>query len=74
MSYRGRWLWKDNFSRVLTGEQRPDSGVIELGDTILMGVYDQLGLKIDVPELPMLEFVVDQVHSFRRLPARHDGC
>jgi ABC transport system ATP-binding/permease protein len=47
----------------LTGEQSPDSGVVETGDTIKMGVYDQLGIKIDNPEQTVLEFVLEQVQS-----------
>jgi len=51
------------FVRVLTGEQTPDSGTVKVGDTILLGVYDQLGLKVEDPEQTVLEFVLDCVRA-----------
>lgn len=45
----------------MTGQQKPDSGTVVLGDTIVMGVYDQLGLTIEDPEQTVLEFVVERV-------------
>ena len=32
---------------MLTGEQSPDSGIVEAGETIKLGVYDQMGIKIE---------------------------
>lgn len=52
-----------SFIKVLTSEQRPDSGVVEQGETIVIGVYDQMGIKIDNPEQTVLEFVLEQVQS-----------
>ena len=54
---------KSTFLRVITGEQPVDSGTIELGETIVLGVYDQMGLQIDNEEKTMLEFVVEEVNS-----------
>lgn len=52
---------KSTFTRILTSAQSIDSGEIELGETIVLGVYDQMG--IDVPEdaTTVMEFVQDQV-------------
>lgn len=47
--------------RVLTGEQPIDSGTIEKGETIVMGVYDQTGLRVDDPEMTVLQFVMESV-------------
>jgi ATP-binding cassette subfamily F protein uup len=43
----------------------PDSGEIEIGDTVVLGVYDQLGLKFDptAESQTVMEFVIDQVQS-----------
>ena len=47
----------------MTGEQPPDSGTIEVGDTIVLGVYDQLGLSIDDPTQTVLDFVLTRVQE-----------
>jgi ABC transport system ATP-binding/permease protein len=47
----------------LTGEQVPDSGIVEAGDTIKLGVYDQMGIKIENPEQTVLDFVLEQVQA-----------
>ena len=47
----------------MTGEQPPDSGIIEVGDTIVLGVYDQLGLSIDDPTQTVLDFVLTRVQE-----------
>ena len=52
-----------SFLRVLTGEVPPDSGTIEVGDTIVLGVYDQLGLVIDDPTQTVLDFVLSRVQE-----------
>lgn len=54
---------KTTFIRVLTGEQPPDNGIIDVGDTIVLGMYDQLGIKIDDPEQTVLNFVLDRVND-----------
>ena len=47
----------------MTGEQPPDSGIIDVGDTIVLGVYDQLGLSIDDPTQTVLDFVLTRVQE-----------
>ena len=51
--------------KLLTGDIVPDSGVIDIGDTIVFGVYDQLGLKFEdgMEQKTVLEFVIEQVQS-----------
>jgi ABC transport system ATP-binding/permease protein len=58
-------IGKTTFTKIITGEQPPDSGFIETGDTVVLGVYDQLGLKFDpiAEQQTLLEFVVDQVQA-----------
>lgn len=34
-----------------------------LGETIVLGVYDQMGITIDNPEQTILEFFLERVHS-----------
>lgn len=47
----------------MTGEQVPDSGLVEAGDTIKLGVYDQMGIKIENPDQTVLDFVLEQVQA-----------
>jgi len=56
-------IGKTTFTKLLTGELAPDAGEVEIGDTVVMGVYDQLGLKFDAraEQQTVLEFVVEQV-------------
>lgn len=56
---------KTSFVKLLTGENTPNSGIIEIGDTVVLGVYDQLGLKFEdgMEQKTVLEFVMDQVRS-----------
>lgn len=54
---------KTTFIRVLTGQQPPDSGNIESGETIVMGVYDQRGIRITNPEMTVLQYVVESVQG-----------
>lgn len=56
---------KTTFTKLITGQQPADSGMIEIGDTVVLGVYDQLGLKFDpmAEQQTLLEFVVEQVQS-----------
>lgn len=48
---------------MLTKELAPDSGQVERGDTVVLGVYDQLGIKIDEPDQTALEYVVSCVQA-----------
>jgi ATP-binding cassette subfamily F protein uup len=58
-------IGKTTFIKMITGEQPADSGEIEIGDTVVLGVYDQLGLNFDesVEGQTVMEFVNDQVRS-----------
>jgi ATP-binding cassette subfamily F protein uup len=58
-------IGKTTFLKLITGELPPDSGEIELGETVVLGVYDQLGLKFDArtEQQTVLEYVVDQVQA-----------
>jgi ABC transport system ATP-binding/permease protein len=49
--------------RVLTGQQPPDSGEIEVGETVVLGVYDQMGIKIENPEQTVLDYVLECVQA-----------
>jgi ATP-binding cassette subfamily F protein uup len=54
---------KTTFVNVLTGQQPADSGEIEVGDTIVLGLYEQLGIQLEDKTQTVLEFVVDRVQS-----------
>jgi len=51
---------KSTFVRVLSGLQEVDSGKLEVGETIVMGIYDQMGLEVEHDETVM-QFVLDRV-------------
>lgn len=40
-------IGKSTFIKVLTGQQEIDSGEIETGETVIFGIYDQMGVEID---------------------------
>lgn len=56
---------KTTFTKLLTGELAPTSGKVEIGETVVMGNYDQLGLKFDetAESQTVLEYVLDQIYS-----------
>lgn len=56
---------KTTFTKLITGELPPTAGEIEIGDTVVLGVYDQLGLKFDesMEQKTVMEYVMDQVRS-----------
>lgn len=49
----------------MTGELEPNTGEVEIGETVVLGVYDQLGLKFDevAEKQTVLEYVVDQIQA-----------
>lgn len=55
--------FQTSFIKVLTGEILPDSGHVEAGETIKLGVYDQMGITIENPEQTVLDFVLQQVQA-----------
>jgi len=56
---------KTTFTKLITGELETNSGIVDVGDTVVLGVYDQLGLKFDAvaESQTVMEFVVDQVQA-----------
>ena len=57
---------KTTFLKVLTGELPFDSGTIDTGETVVMGVYDQLGLQLGEEEqkkMTVLDFVLENVQA-----------
>jgi ATP-binding cassette subfamily F protein uup len=57
---------KSTFIRVLSGAQPIDSGEIVQGETVVMAVYDQMGIQFKADDQTVLEFVLESVQS-------HDG-
>jgi len=47
---------------VLTQEQAVDSGQVEFGETVVFGIYDQMGLVFPKDE-KVLDFVKDRVEA-----------
>jgi ABC transport system ATP-binding/permease protein len=63
---------KTTFLKVLTGELPFESGTRDVGETIVMGVYDQLGLKLTEEEqkqLTVLDFVMEKVQAHQEANA-----
>jgi len=54
---------KSSFIRSLTGDQSIDSGTIELGETVVFGVYDQMGIPFLDEEQSCLDFVKERVEA-----------
>ena len=54
---------KTTFVKILSGDLLVDSGDIERGETIVMGVYDQTGIMIEDPEMTVLQFVMESVQG-----------
>jgi len=58
---------KSTFLRILSNQQALDSGRIEQGETIVMGVYDQMGLRVNYDQYDetttVMEFVLEQVQN-----------
>jgi ATP-binding cassette subfamily F protein uup len=53
---------KSTFIKVLTGQQEIDSGEIELGETVVFGIYDQMGINID-EDKRVLDFMKERVEA-----------
>lgn len=60
---RANGVGKTTLVNTIIGKQTPQSGEVEIGDTIVLGVYDQKGIHIDDPTKTVLEFVVEEVQS-----------
>ncbi|MGP1436342.1 MAG: ABC-F family ATP-binding cassette domain-containing protein [Phocaeicola sp.] len=59
---------KSTFIKMLIGEEKPDSGVIEVGETVRFGYYSQDGLKFDEQMR-----VVDIVQQYAEVIVLNDG-
>jgi ATP-binding cassette subfamily F protein uup len=55
-------IGKSTFIKVLTGQQTIDSGEIETGDTVVFGIYDQMGIEMDEDQRVM-DFVKQRVEA-----------
>ncbi len=55
-------LGKSTFIKVLTGQQQIDSGEIETGETVVFGIYDQMGVEIDENQRVM-DYVKQRVEA-----------
>jgi len=51
---------KSTFLNMLCGRQQPDSGLITPGETVVFGVYDQMGMKLEEDQRVM-DFVKQRV-------------
>ena len=65
LNYNCASVGKTTFTKLLTGELQPNDGEVVVGETVVLGVYDQLGLKFDetAEKQTVLEFVVDQIQN-----------
>ncbi|KAL7580256.1 hypothetical protein ACA910_012993 [Epithemia clementina (nom. ined.)] len=54
---------KTTFVKVVSGEIPFDSGTIDMGETIVMGLYDQKGVEVNDRDQTVLEFVLEAVQS-----------
>jgi ATP-binding cassette subfamily F protein uup len=54
---------KTTFIRMLTGGQSIDSGTIDSGETVVFGVYDQMGIPVLDEEQSCLDFVKERVEA-----------
>lgn len=55
-------IGKSTFIKVLTGQQEIDSGEIETGETVVFGIYDQMGIQMDENQRVM-DFVKQRVDA-----------
>ena len=55
-------IGKSTFIKVLTGQQPIDSGDIETGETVVFGIYDQMGIDMDENQRVM-DFVKQRVEA-----------
>ena len=53
---------KTSFIKIITEQQALDSGEIELGETVIFGIYDQMGIEIDGTK-KVLDFMKERVEA-----------
>jgi ATP-binding cassette subfamily F protein uup len=54
---------KSTFIRMLAGEQAVDSGEIVTGETVVFGVYDQMGIEIEDEDQRLMDYVKEKVEA-----------
>mmetsp|Transcript_16704 Transcript_16704/g.36341 ORF Transcript_16704/g.36341 Transcript_16704/m.36341 type:complete len:530 (+) Transcript_16704:28-1617(+) len=54
---------KSTFIKCLTGSQPIDSGSIDTGETVVFGIYDQLGLDIEDEDQRVMDYVKEKVEA-----------
>eukprot|EP01082_Thalassiosira_pseudonana_P001780 g671.t1 g671 contig10:503412-506258(-) len=54
---------KSTFVKIITEQQAIDSGSIEAGETVVFGLYDQMGIPFLNEQQTVLDFVKDRVES-----------
>ena len=59
---------KSTFIKMLIGEENPDSGTIEVGETVRFGYYSQEGLKFDEQMK-----IIDVIRQYAEVIALNDG-
>ena len=54
---------KSTFIKILMGEQKPDSGTLDIGETVRFGYYSQEGLKFH-EQMKVIDVVQDFAEVF----------
>jgi len=54
---------KSSFIKILTGLQPIDSGSIEIGETVVFGTYDQMGLHIEQEDQRVMDYMKETVEA-----------
>ena len=64
---------KSTLLNLLVGLEQPDSGKINVGDTIVFGYYSQQGLELK-EDKRVIEVVKDFLHSLYTAPSGQNPC
>ena len=54
---------KSTFVRILTGQLPIDQGVIDVGDTVVFGTYNQMGIQWEDDDMRVFDFVKQKVEA-----------
>ena len=55
---------KSTFLRILTGEEKPDSGTVDIGINTYFGVFDQHSKELD-PEMRVIQYIEDTAKNVK---------
>lgn len=55
---------KSTFLRVLTGEEQPDNGIVDIGINTFFGVFDQHSKELD-PEMKVIQYVEETAKNIK---------